>query len=156
MTQHSRQRGRPRKDAALDLKQIERFGKLGLTDAEIGFALDVDERTVTRWKNQNPAFLSALQKGKTVADANVVDSLYKRATGIAWNESTTERNRHGQMVVTKIVTKYIPPSELACNSWLNNRQRDRWTWNPRPDAGVPPEQRDKLLKLLASLADDES
>ena len=39
------------------------------------------ERTINRWKNQQPEFCQSLKEGKAEADARVADSLSQRAIG---------------------------------------------------------------------------
>ena len=72
---------------------------LGLTDAEIGYHLGVDERTINNWKDKYPEFFQSLKDGKELADCEVVDSLY---------------------------TKAKAGDTTACIFWLKNRRSQNW------------------------------
>jgi hypothetical protein len=135
--------GRPKEsvDDKVDFALVEKYASLGLTDVEIGFLCGVTERTINRWKKDRQ-FLSALKKGKLKADANVIQSLYKRANGFEYEEVTREQGIVGYdeqskpihgMVTTKIVKKQVSPETLAINTWLNNRRRQDWSRNPKSD-----------------------
>lgn len=63
------------------LPAVEMWARAGLTEAEIGIKLGVSVTTITTWKNKHPAFLAALKTNKDVADAKVVQALYKNALG---------------------------------------------------------------------------
>ena len=131
---------------------------LGLTDVEIGFLIGVSERTINRYK-KDAQFLSALKKGKLTADAQVVKSLFKRASGYEYKERTQElrgRGKRAVILTTKIVTKHVVPDVLACNSWLNNRRRDQWTMFPKPGTGFSSDEFDKLRQLVNTAMADES
>jgi transcriptional regulator with XRE-family HTH domain len=89
----------------VDLEQVRALASLGLTQAEIGLALKVSERTIERW-NKDRDFCRALKEGKAKADAKVARALYESAIG--------DRSRG------------ILPNVTACIFWLKNRQPDRW------------------------------
>jgi hypothetical protein len=61
--------------------QARKLCLLGFTDAELAEFFGVCERTINNWKADFPAFLQSINDGKVVADAQVADSLYRRATG---------------------------------------------------------------------------
>lgn len=118
--------GRPKEDLAdkVDFLQVERLAGLGLTNEEIGRALGVSGRTVERWQ-KDERFLSALKRGKEVADRAVVKSLYKRALGYSFTE-VTEEGVGGKLRVTKKVRKVIAPDVTAQIFWLKNRRPKDW------------------------------
>ena len=39
---------------------------------------------------------------------------------------TTKELVEGQLVVTKEITKFVPPDVTACLAWLNNKRGDIW------------------------------
>ncbi|WP_276308161.1 hypothetical protein [Methylomonas sp. Kb3] len=41
----------------------------------------MSEKTINTWKKQAPEFADSLKRGKTLADAQVANSLFHRATG---------------------------------------------------------------------------
>lgn len=99
-----RGRGRPTKFTAELSETVRKLGKLGCTDVEIAHSLGVCEKTIDVWKKKHPEFLQSLNSGKSEADNEVVESLFKRAKG----------------------TDEHPGDTTACIFWLKNRQRDRW------------------------------
>ena len=121
------------------VEQAEKLSKLGLTDKEMAEFFGVTERTFNTWKTKHPEFLQSLKKGKTLADANVVESLYFRACGYS-HEAVKIMQYEGQPVVEPYIEHY-PPDTTACLAWLHNRQRDKWQRNPDPAGGgadLPP------------------
>lgn len=97
---------------------------LGATDGQLAVFFDVAESTIGLWKLKQPKFKDALIRGKTVADANVAHSLYRRGTGYSCAE-THVSNYQGEITLTEI-TKNYPPDTTACIFWLKNRQPDKW------------------------------
>jgi hypothetical protein len=120
--------------------QAEKLAKLGLTDVEMATFFEVSEKTINTWKKKHIEFASALKKGKTFSDAEIVDRLFKRALGYKFNEVTFEKiDTKKQLKITsateivsndlykkKIVKKEIPPDVTAIIFWLKNRQKDKW------------------------------
>lgn len=97
---------------------------LGLTNAEMAEFFGVDERTFYRWMSEFPAFCQSVNDGKIIADANVAESLYKRATG---EHVMVEKvvKKDGAHEVIKVMT-YIPGEAGAAMNWLKNRRRHDW------------------------------
>jgi hypothetical protein len=119
-------RGRPKttvedklREKTFNLEVIKKLAIHGLTDKQLADILDVDERTITRWK-ADPEFMSVLKNGKLNADLEVEDSLRKCALG--YYMETEKATKDG--VVT--VREYYPPNIAAQIFYLKNRQRDRW------------------------------
>lgn len=118
--------GRPSSyDPSMD-EQARKLALLGLTDAEIAEFFGVSEQTINNWKHDFPAFFESLCAGRVVADANVADSLYRRATGEMVEIEKIVRNRQtGEAAVIK-VKSYIPGEAGAAMNWLKNRRRKDW------------------------------
>ena len=98
-------------------KMIAQLGLFGHTNAEIAQILGTSEATLARRLREQHAeaetgggesVLTALKKAREVADAEVVQALFRRATGF----------RLGKM--------YYPPDTTAAIFWLKNRQPERW------------------------------
>jgi len=83
---------------------VEKLCLLGARDADLARAFDVSESTIDNWKAAHPEFLAALKAGRELADAEVANSLYRRAIG--------DGDR--------------PPDVTACIFWLKNRRPDLW------------------------------
>ena len=103
------------------LEEIQGWAMSGLTDEQIADNLGLSARTLYDYKNKYPQFLQALKKGKDIADAQVVNSLFRLATGFNYHEETTTPT--GEVVT---VQKYSKPNTTATIFWLKNRQPDRW------------------------------
>ena len=100
------------------------LAKLGATNAEMAQALGISATRISDWCKKNAVFSVAVKEGKDRADNNVVESLYKRATGYSHPDvhiSTYE----GKPIITKI-TKHYPPDATSCIFWLKNRRPLEW------------------------------
>jgi hypothetical protein len=103
------------------LDEIQGWAMSGLTDEQIADNLGLSARTLYEYKNKYPQFLQALKKGKDIADAQVVNSLFRLATGFTYHEEATTTT--GEVVT---VQKYSKPNTTATIFWLKNRQPDKW------------------------------
>lgn len=118
----------PGRDSLYDPSMNEMARKLallGLTDEEIADFFGVHLNTLKGWKTQYPAFLSSLMEGKTVADANVADSLYRRATGeVVFIEKRVKNDDGGYEIIR--LSQQIPADPGAAKLWLTNRRGQNW------------------------------
>lgn len=105
--------------------QARKLALLGLTDAEMAEFFGIDESTLNNWKGEYPAFLQSLMEGKVVADAEVADSLYKRATGEVVEIERLVKKSGGEYEIVK-VKSYIPGDPSAAKLWLTNRRGQNW------------------------------
>lgn len=96
----------------------------GATDFEVAQALDVDVRTLYRWKAKYPEFRQALQIAKDAADERVEASLYHRAVGYSHPSLKIMQNNGVPVIVPYI--EHLPPDVGAVTLWLINRRKDRW------------------------------
>lgn len=101
-------------------EQVEKLCKLGATDKEIADFFDVTEQTVNNWKSEHPEFFESIKRGKILADAEVANSLYKKATGFT-NEEVKIFQYEGESVIIPFKA-YYPPDTAAINIWLKNRR----------------------------------
>lgn len=105
-------------------EQARKLCLLGATDAELADFFEVCERTINNWKAQFPAFLQSTRAGKVVADAEVADSLYRRATGeVAFVERVLKKGDDHQVVTLR---QFIPGDVQAQRLWLLNRRPQNW------------------------------
>lgn len=116
--------GRPSKFKPEFVGQAEKLAKLGATDIEIADFLEIDARTLYRWKADNEAFCQALKAGKAEADDRVERSLFARANGYEHDEVDI-RVVGGEIVQTPI-RKFYPPDTVAAIFWLKNRRPEQW------------------------------
>lgn len=102
-----------------------RFCLLGSTDKEMADAFSVSEQTLNAWKTEFPEFLESITRGKVFADAEVAESLFKRATGYTAKKVVTA-NIAGVISDVKEVNDYVGPDTQAASLWLRNRQSGKW------------------------------
>lgn len=99
--------------------------RLGAIDKDLQELFGVCEKTLHNWRNKHPDFKQATEAGKASANQQVIDALFKRATGcVTTKEALT---KHGDIV--ELRTEH-PPETAACMSWLYNRCRDDWKKDP--------------------------
>lgn len=73
--------GRPTKYKEEYVRQAKELCYLGAIDKDLARFFEVDETTINEWKDQHPEFSQSIKEAKEEADALVVRSLFKRATG---------------------------------------------------------------------------
>lgn len=105
--------------------QARKLCLLGATDKELADFFGVTERTINNWKKEHAAFFQSIVDGKVKADAEVADSLYKRATGEFVQVEKLVKTPDG--FEAKKVKIYIPGDPNAAYKWLLNRRRQDWT-----------------------------
>lgn len=118
-------RGRPTRYQAEFAEQAQKLCRLGATDKELADFFAVDVATVNRWKLRHPEFRESLKRGKEIADAEVADRLFKRATGYS-HKDTKFATFEGKITDREEYDKHYPPDTVACIFWLKNRRPDLW------------------------------
>ena len=103
------------------LDEIQGWAMSGLTDEQIADNLEIAASTLYEYKKKYPEFSEALKKGKDIADAQVVNALFKTATGFTYYEDIATAT--GDVVQAQ---RYAKPNTTAQIFWLKNRQPDRW------------------------------
>lgn len=99
---------------------------LGMTNEEMAEFFGVHVSTFYRWQADNSGFREAVNEGKVIADANVADSLYRRATGEhVQMEKVVKNQATGEHQVIKYMA-FVPGETSAAMNWLKNRQRGKW------------------------------
>ena len=116
--------GRPSKFDERFIDEAEKLALLGATDANLSDFFKISLATLDNWKKQHPKFLEALKRGKSIADGDVAQSLYRRATGYS-HEAVKIFNDQGQPMVVPF-TEHYPPDTTAAIFWLKNRRPDLW------------------------------
>lgn len=109
-------------------EQARKLCLLGFTDKQLAVFFGVNESTINRWKQKYPEFCKSIKNGKVIADAQVSESLFKRATGIEVTE--VEVRDDGKKKVKRVTKKHIPPDPTAQIFWLKNRQPELWRDKP--------------------------
>jgi hypothetical protein len=141
-------RGRPTVYRPEFVDQVRKLCRLGAADAELADFFGVNVLTVHRWKKTHPDFCNALKDGKQLADAEVADKLFRRATGFS-HPDVHISNYQGEVTVTNI-TKHYPPDTVACIFWLKNRRPDLWREriDPAQDGGELPEAKSFTFTIV--------
>lgn len=117
--------GRPSKYQPQFAEQALKLCRLGAKDTELADFFHVSEQTINAWKDAYPEFLESLKEGKGLADAEVADKLFKRATGYEHTAVKISASPDGKEHITEYVEKY-PPDTTAAIFWLKNRRPDLW------------------------------
>jgi hypothetical protein len=114
--------GRPTKYQADYPRWARAFCMLRATDNDLAQCFNVSLGTIIRWLKDEPEFRAAVDEGRHVADARVVEALYDRAIGytIPFENVIVINSK-----VRKIIThRHIPPDLRAIKFWLMNRRPD--------------------------------
>lgn len=106
------------------LIEIEGWARDGLNDEQIAKNIGISTTTLYDWKNKYPEFAKAIKKGKTVADREVENALFRRAIGYEYEEVTEITGDKGSEVRRAI--KRMPPDVTAQIFWLKNRKPAEW------------------------------
>lgn len=119
-----KKKGRPSKIDGVNLAEVEKMAKLGLTNEQIAGMLGIRRETIWDWCRKHPDFSNAIKAGKKVADDLVERSLFARAVGYAHPEDKIMVSKGKTIVVPTI--KHYPPDPTSCIFWLKNRRKDEW------------------------------
>jgi len=130
----------------------------GVTDPELAIMFGLDPKIIKAWRKMYPSFNEALEEGRTIADAEVIAALHKKAIGYSYNTEVAVRGKGGVRI--EMVKKTTEPDTNAIKFWLSNRDPDRWserrhlqmTGKPgAPDIGVKSETKNELMSSILSL-----
>lgn len=115
-------------------EQVYKLCLLGAIDEELADFFNVCVATINNWKLKEPEFLEALKKGKMIADAEVANSLNKRANGYKYDEVKIVETPEG--VFKTVTTKEVAPDPTAQIFILKNRQPKKWRDKQEIDSNV--------------------
>lgn len=118
--------GRPSKYQPEYADQARKLCLLGATDAELADFFSVCEKTINNWKDEHEGFLQSIRAGKIKADAEVADSLFRRATGEEIQLEKVVKKDDGSFEAVRYKS-YVPGDPTAAYKWLLNRRRQDWT-----------------------------
>ena len=137
---------------------LQRWARNGLADEQIAKNIGISRSTLNEWKRKFPLISDTLKKGKEIVDTEVENALLKKALGGTFTEVTKERvlntvtNTH-ELVVTKSVTKDIPPDVTAQIFWLKNRCPEKWRDKPTEKNISEDKIADKLAEIFRNDSD---
>lgn len=129
--------GRPSSYNKKYARQAYEAAKCGASEREIALIIGIEQRTLTRWKRDFEEFCLAICNGKNDYIFGAKKSLNRRAIGFRYQEVTKQRiklvqkNDKGESeevpaIVTRTVSKYMPPDVGACLSILKNNKSKEW------------------------------
>ena len=128
------------------LKEITEWSKSGATDNDICDALGVARSTFAEYKNKHLELRDALRAGRQTVVLNIKASLYKLATGFAYEERKGVQ-KNGEMTNIEIYKRYCPPNERAAAMLLRNYDKN---WIDKDNATVEfKKQEMELRKKIA-------
>jgi len=143
--------GRPSEYDPSMNEAARKLALLGLTDSEIAAFFGITETTINNWKNEFPAFLASLNAGKTIADAEVADSLYRRAMGEVVFTERRVKGENGEYEVIRLMQS-VPSDPGAAKLWLTNRQPRLWRDKQEIDLKQPLDEDALDAAIAAKLA----
>ena len=117
---------------------------LGATDGELGDFFGVTEQTINNWKQSFPEFFESITRGKLVADAEVAQALFKRATGYDATRVVTA-TFEGAISDEREVKEYVGPDTNAASLWLRNRQPTKWRDKQQVEVSVDDSTVNRIL-----------
>lgn len=128
-----------------NLYMVEAWARVGLNNEQIAKNLGINVATLYDWQNKYDDFSEALKGNKGIADREVENAMYKRATGYDVTEVVRERqpvlDEQGnpkykivrgvkvpvtKMAVVKEVVKHVAGDVGAEMNWLKNRKPGEW------------------------------
>lgn len=124
------------------------LARKGLVDREIAEVMEINISTLNRWKTLHPKFKDSLKEGKEASDAEVEDSLYKKAIGYEVTKKIIEKDAEGKIIKKRIERWKVAPDITAMIFWLKNRQPGKWRDQKQVEAVVQ-------FKKVQELSDDE-
>lgn len=106
-------------------EQVRKLALLGLTNDQLARFFGVAVSTMLNWSRDYPSFRKSLYAGREIADAEVANSLYKRAIGTTVRRKKVAINNQG-VVTEHNYDEEVLPDVTAAQFWLTARQSQRW------------------------------
>lgn len=128
----------------------------GLTDVQIAKNMGISRDTLYEWKKKYPDISDTLKKGKEIADYEVENALYKRATGYEYKERVQDiikNNATGEIEKSRIriIERHVPPDTTAQIYWLKNRQPAKWGDRKEKAGSTDAETASPMQQLVNSI-----
>lgn len=112
-----------------NLLLVESWTRNGYTITDIANRLGISATLITRARREVPEFDAALRVGRELVDYKVENALLRVALGYKTKEvKVTTTMRYGKVVETikEVTEKEQAPNVSAIQTWLYNRQKDKW------------------------------
>lgn len=154
---------KPRKDSyevrvQPKLELVKGWRRRGLTNQQIADNLGISLQSFDNYVKRYEEFADAVDGGAEECEVHIENALVKRALGYNWKEVTRERKlvinpetgkEEYKLVVTKSVTKHVPPDVSAQQYYLEHRVPKRW--ERVPSAYIDSIQVNADIKSIAEL-----
>lgn len=112
-----------------NLLLVESWTRDGYTITDIANRLGISSTLITRARREVPEFDAALRVGRELVDYKVENALLRVALGYKTKEvKVTTTMRYGKVVETikEVTEKEQAPNVSAIQTWLYNRQKEKW------------------------------
>ena len=140
------------------LDKIALWAEKGATQTEIAKKLKMGVSTFKKYlalgeKGEKPYvdLVDCFRRACEIPDDEVEAAMFKRATGITYDEEVYEPrwDEHTEQMVevcVKRTRKYIPPDPTSAMFWLTNRRADKWRYKPQEgDSGDKDDERGVVM-----------
>lgn len=147
------------------LLRIEGWARDGLTEEQIAKNMGVSRSTLSDYKVKYPDILRAIKNSKEVADREVENALFNKATGYTVKLKKPMKVRHveydevsGRKVAEYEKIEYIeeevhvPADTTAQIFWLKNRKPNEWRDKVTVTDESSLEKLDELISSIDTLA----
>lgn len=147
------------------LLRIEGWARDGLTEEQIAKNMGVSRSTLSDYKVKYPDILRAIKNSKEVADREVENALFNKATGYTVKLKKPMKVRHvvydevsGRKVAEYERIEYIeeevhvPADTTAQIFWLKNRKPNEWRDKVTVTDESSLEKLDELISSIDTLA----
>ena len=124
--------------------RIQAWAAMGLSVRQIAENMNISRSTLYDWWDRDPDISDAFTRGRTEADENVENALFRKACGYSAEVKKvikikhTEYDENGRKIreweepkeVYELI--HVPADSTAIKFWLTNRQPERWPHLPKP------------------------
>ena len=141
------------------LAEITDWAGSGYTDKEIAERMGISVRSLYRYREKSPELDTAIREAKEIVDYKVESALLKAALGYKTTEvKVTLVFEKGELIrkVKERITREYPPNVLACQTWLFNRQREKWKRNRDNEITAGEDQSISILIKRAGASEAEA
>jgi hypothetical protein len=125
--------GRPSDYNKINLDDVKKWVKIGLSNEQVAQALDINITTLYVYQRDYPEFKEALKSGKENPDDRIERALFERAAGYIAPEEKLFYDSNTGAIASQTILKQYPPDTAAAIIWLKNRRPEKWRENPVSD-----------------------
>ena len=147
------------------LLRIEGWARDGLTEEQIAKNMGVSRSTLSDYKGKSPDILRAIKNSKEVADREVENALFNKATGytvklkkpmkvrhVEYDEQTGRKIAEYERIEYIEEEVHVPADTTAQIFWLKNRKPNEWRDKVTVTDESSLEKLDELISSIDTLA----